>query len=456
MESVMAHEYDAAEVDRQFDWGLKNKASSSGKTRRAASIIFEARKLGYMVPPNAVEQAFRFVPVDQLKCRAPSFLVDSLIETDTLGMVFGDPGCGKSFFAVDLALSVATGTPFHGWGVKQGSVFFIAGEGHNGLARRFHAWSTERGVSLKGVPLFKSERAAQFLDAASAVAVAQAVDQMADQFGQPSLIIVDTVARNFGPGDENSTSDMGAFIAAIDDLKARYPGCAVLLVHHSGHADKQRARGAMALKGALDCEFRIEKNESGLHIHCTKMKDADTPPTLHFELKTVQLDASTTSAVLHAIEAPERQTRLTPSQRLGIETYKAAAEAGGVWTDGTFMGVLVEEWRSQFYTKHTGDTPDAKRKAFLRVRNDLVKSGHIHVNYNVYWLDNAGFKIDISLHRDKQDIAGHSLTCPATEVGESGTDGTNAYRHVPCPAPTVNVKSAGSSRSRLSGVAAHE
>lgn len=447
----MAHEYDAAEVDRQFEWGLKNEASSSGKIRRAASIIFDARKLGHTAASNTADQFFRFAPVGELKCKAPSFLVNGLIETDTLGMVFGDPGCGKSFLAVDLALSVATGTPFHGLDVKKGSVFFIAGEGHNGLARRYHAWSKERGVSLEGVPLFKSERAAQFLDRANATAVAQAVDQIADQFGQPSLIIVDTVARNFGPGDENSTSDMGAFIAAIDDLKARYPGCAVLLVHHSGHADKQRARGAMALKGALDCEFRIEKNDSGLHIHCTKMKDADTPPTLHFALKTVQLDANTTSAVLHAIEAPEQQIRLTPSQRLGIETYKAAAAARGIWTNGTFMGVLVEEWRSQFYAKHTGDTQEAKRKAFLRVRNDLVNSRRISVNDDVYRLDDTGFEIEISLRRDNLDIAGHSLRCRVTEVGESGTDGTNAYRHVPCPAPTVDF-----SKGRLSGAAARD
>jgi hypothetical protein len=452
----MGHEYDAAEVNRQFDWGLNNKASSSGRRRRAASIIFEARKLGYTAPSNTVERTFRFVAVSELKCRAPSFLVDGLIETDTLGMIFGDPGCGKSFFAVDLALSVATGTSFHGWIVKQGSVFFIAGEGHNGLARRFHAWSKERGVSLTGVPLFKSERAAQFLDGASATAVAKAVDQMVDQFGQPSLIIVDTVARNFGLGDENSTSDMGAFIAAIDDLKARYPGCVVLLVHHSGHADKQRARGAMALKGALDCEFRIEKNETGLHIHCTKMKDAETPPTLHFELKTVQLAANTKSAVLHTIEAPELQTRLTPSQRLGIETYKAAARAGGVLNEGRFMGVYVEEWRSQFYAKHTGDTQAAKRKAFLRVRSDLVNSRRIIVEHDVYRLDDPGFQIEMSLHRDKRDIKGHSRFCPATEVGASGTDGTNAYRHVPCPAPTVTVKSGDSSRGCLSGVAAHD
>ncbi|WP_439560713.1 AAA family ATPase [Roseinatronobacter sp.] len=50
------------------------------------------------------------------------------------------PSSGKSFLAVGIALSVATGTPFHGRDTKQGAVFFIAGEGRNGLARRFAAW----------------------------------------------------------------------------------------------------------------------------------------------------------------------------------------------------------------------------------------------------------------------------------------------------------------------------
>ncbi len=372
------------------------------------------------------QPAFKFVAVADLEYKEPEFLIDGLIETGTLGMIFGDPGCGKSFVAVDLALCVASGTAFHDRPVKQGSVFFIAGEGHNGLARRFHAWSKDRGVPLGGVPLFKSERAAQFLDGASAAAVSQSVDQMAEAFGQPSLIIIDTVARNFGPGDENSTSDMGNFIAALDDLKARYPGAAVLLVHHSGHADKQRARGAMALKGALDCEFRIEKNESDLHIHCTKMKDAEEPPILHFALTTVQLDAKTTSAVLEPIDAPERQTRLTPAQRLGVETYKTAAEKGGVWDEGAFRGVHVDDWREAFNAKHTGDNYQAKKKAFQRVRADLVNLGKMTVQDDVYLTTDPSIQLSVIARGDTGDTGGHSANCPPAEAGDRGTKGTNA------------------------------
>ena len=229
--------------------------------------------------------AFHFIPAGQLEYQPPEFLIDGLIETDTLGLMFGDPGCGKSFLAVDIGLSVATGTPFHGRDVKAGPVFMIAGEGHNGLARRFAAWSAAKGISLADAPLFKSNRAAQFLDAESAAVVAGAVEGLAGQHGRPALIIIDTLARNFGGGDENSTSDMGAFIAAVDDLKARFCGCAVLIVHHSGHADKTRARGAMALKGALDCEYRVEKTEASICLVNTKMKDAEPPRDLHFTLR---------------------------------------------------------------------------------------------------------------------------------------------------------------------------
>jgi hypothetical protein len=286
------------------------------------------------------KQTFQFVAVGDLEYRDPEFTVDGLIETETLGLIFGDPGCGKSFLAVDLALSVATGNDFHGNSTKQGSVFFIAGEGHNGLARRFAAWSEAHGISLKGVPMFKSERAAQFLDATSAKAVNDAVAQLTVKHGVPALIIIDTLARNFGPGDENNTKEMSEFVVAIDDMKARFPSCCVLIVHHSGHGDKQRARGAIALKGALDFEFRVEKKGREVQLINTKMKDAEAPKDMFFSFRQVELVGNANSAVLDSTEAPERELRLTPTQRLAQATYESAAVKSGIWDDGEFAASI--------------------------------------------------------------------------------------------------------------------
>lgn len=369
---------------------------------------------------------FQFIAVADLKYRAPEYIIGELIETDTLGLMFGDPGCGKSFLAVDIALSVASGTPFHGRDTKQGAVFFIAGEGHNGLARRFAAWSQARGISLAGVPLFKSERAAQFLDVSSAKAVADAVEGLAVQHGSPALIIIDTLARNFGAGDENNTKDMSEFVVAIDDLKARFPGCSVLIVHHSGHAAKERARGAMALKGALDCEYRVEKDGRDLKLVNTKMKDAEPPQDLYFSFKQVDLDGMAKSAVLEATDAPERQDKLTANQRLAQETYVTAAAQNGVWQDGAFHGVQLDDWRAEFYAKHTGDNPGSKRQAFSRARKELAEIGKVLVESDLYLWRDGGVQMAIMLQRDKRDIALQSENCNGAEAGDSVTSVTNA------------------------------
>ena len=332
----------------------------------------------------APRPSFRFEAIGSLQYRAPEYLVEGLIETATLGLIFGEPGCGKTFVAVDIALSVASGTPFHGRSVKKGPVFFIAGEGHNGLIRRCAAWAKARDVSLQGLPMFKSERAAQFLDGASAATVAEAVDQLADMHGSPALIVVDTLARNFGAGDENNTKDMSEFVTAIDNLKARYPGCAVLIVHHSGHADRLRARGAIALKGALDVEFRIQRDEQTVTMINTKMKDAEPPADLCLTLERIELEYGVSSAVLSSGGGTQKKVKVPRPHRLALDTYRTAAVADGTWEDGAFRGVHLDAWRPHFYEKHTGENSAVKRQAFKRARDDLVEAGQMTVCNDVY------------------------------------------------------------------------
>lgn len=379
--------------------------------------------------PEASQQAkerFRFVPVADLKYQAPEYMIDELFETETLGLIFGEPGCGKSFLAVDIGLSVASGTPFHGRKVKQGSVFFIAGEGHNGLARRFAAWSKARDVPLSDIPLFKSERAAQFLDGASANAVADAVVEMSNTHGSPALIIVDTLARNFGAGDENNTKDMSEFIVAIDGIKANFANCSVLIVHHTGHGEKYRARGAMALKGALDTEYRIEKKGIHMKMVNTKMKDAEPPNDLHFSFAKIDLDGIAESAVLQATEATQRKALLTPTQKLAHDTYATAAAQYGIWDDDLFYGVHVEHWRPVFYANSTGDTVEAKKKAFQRFRKSMTASELMSEQDGVCLICDMDIQMEIKLLRDKRDLVGQNEECPDAEADNSGTSGTNA------------------------------
>lgn len=277
--------------------------------------------------------AFEFSRADSLELTEIKWVVDDYIESDSLAQVFGDPGGGKSFVSIDIACCIATGNAWHGHQVKQGAVFYIAGEGHNGLARRFKAWELGNGISLKGAPLYKSHRAAQLYDSTEAAIVAESVKQLSIEANTiPSMIIIDTVARNMG-GDENSTQDMNAFIQHLDTYLRQPWNCCVMVVHHSGAMDKDRSRGSTALRGALDAEYKValDSGSKTIAFESKKMKDAEMPAPKNFQITQVDLpilnkhNLPVKGAFLTAVDISglvsqvQKKTYLSPNQKQVME-----------------------------------------------------------------------------------------------------------------------------------------
>ena len=239
----------------------------------------------------------RFVAACDMEVKPADWLIQRYIEADTLAVLYGAPGKGKSFLALNVSCCIAKGIPFHGHDVKQGAVFYIAGEGHNGLARRLRAWASHNGTEMPE-HLFISDAPTDLSDAGNAMELIEAVQQLADRHGvTPTLIVIDTMARNFG-GDENSAMDVGNFVRHTDLLR-RYWDATVLIVHHSGKDGERGARGSSALKGAVDAEYEVTRSADDELIRVTtrKMKDADEPPPLAFELVGVQVLDDTGSYV---------------------------------------------------------------------------------------------------------------------------------------------------------------
>jgi len=177
----------------------------------------------------------------------------------------------------------------------------------------------------------------------------------------------------------------------------------------------------MALKGALDCEFRVQKDGDSMQLVNTKMKDAEPPEDMHFTLNSVTLTGEAQSAVLQKTEGRVKKRHLTPTQKLALETYTNAGIKNSIWDGGAFRGVHLDDWRAAFYAKHTGDNLDTKRQAFSRVRNDLVAVGLMRVENNVYLATDSTVTMPImdlkNPHRDKRDIALHSEKCHGAEAG---------------------------------------
>ncbi|MGY6278406.1 AAA family ATPase [Methylomonas sp. MgM2] len=245
---------------------------------------------------------FPFSAFGEMETKQLTWLIEDYLEYGCLAGLIGAPESGKSLLALDIALCCASGIPFCGeYAVKSGPVFYINGEGHNGLIRRARAVCFDRGISLndKNLDLFISHQPASLLNEESLTSVITAIDSIVEKSGQkPVLIVIDTLARNYGPGNENSTEDMTRFISSLDRLLSRY-GSTILLVHHTGHGDQERGRGSSVLKAALDTEYKVQKKGDQITLTCTKMKDAAHPQPL--SLKEIEFETSDHSLLTSAV-----------------------------------------------------------------------------------------------------------------------------------------------------------
>jgi hypothetical protein len=171
------------------------------------------------------------------------------------------------------------------------------GEGISGIPKRVEAWLTEHSRPREQLSTFMVHSGA--VEMLSTKAVGDFVRNVTNRLGErkPAMVVIDTLARCFAGGDENTAKDMGQLVASCDLFRSSWPGCSVLVLHHSGKDESKKARGSTVLLGAADCEMELKKQKGGLlQLRCTKMKDSDG-----FSAKTMQLKRRNGSCVLTPI-----------------------------------------------------------------------------------------------------------------------------------------------------------
>lgn len=195
----------------------------------------------------------------------PAWLVDGHV-TDGLTVMYGPPGSGKTFLALDWALCVATGATWLGHDTLHAPVVYVSGEGGGGLARRVSAWQSSRQQFQPN--LYFVIGTVQLTQREDVVALRDDVAQVGAK-----LVVVDTLARAMSGADENDSGDMGLVVQGLDWIR-RDQGCAGLVVHHSG-VEKGRPRGSTALFGAADTQVRVESEDGReVEVACDKQKGA--------------------------------------------------------------------------------------------------------------------------------------------------------------------------------------
>jgi DNA-binding MarR family transcriptional regulator len=264
-------------------------------------------------------EAMQLYSIEDLRNLPPvSWLIDRLLVARAFVVLYGPSGVGKSFFALDLALTVAAGTPWlDGSATTAGWVLYIAAEGSAGLTKRIDAWTAAREIPEPDRIRFLPD-AVNLLDPRSVASAELTIAAMPEP---PALIAIDTLARTLIGGDENSARDVGLFIAAVDQLRAAAGGCTALIVHHTGKKGDDE-RGSSALRGAADQMLALTHDTGGsLRLEFAKVKDHEPPAPLALQLAT---EGDSCAIQLGPDDRDDCPPKIGRTERLILEQLSAA------------------------------------------------------------------------------------------------------------------------------------
>lgn len=331
-----------------------------------------------------------------------NYLVKGWLGKEQLAVVYGPSNVGKSFFMLDMAYHIAAGRMWHGeYRVRGGGVLYLATEGGN--AFRSRAWAVANKYREEGqapIPLAIRPSQVNLLDPeADLPHLKRLVTAFKEEYGELSLIVVDTLSRAMAGGNENGPEDMTVFIQNVDELR-EFAGAGVAIVHHSGKDSAAGARGHSSLRAATDTEIELSVSKSGKFkcAKATKQRDMETGNELPFQLEIVELgkdedgDEVTTCTMRMLSESEIEELSVQPlsgdakavadafwrlkGERVGGENPKGAG-----WPDKTiYWCIEMDTVKDHYMGGHQSDNENTKRSGWNRGKKALVAKGYAHIN----------------------------------------------------------------------------
>jgi DNA-binding MarR family transcriptional regulator len=205
------------------------------------------------------------------KLPPPEWLIDQKLPRRGLGVVYGQPGSGKTFYLLDQLLTVAQTHP----------VVYAPTEGLYGLDNRLAALCDYRGLELGRLYVYKSP-----VELMKLGKVNEFITKIRDV--RPVLVAFDTLSGCMVGGDENAPRDMGLLVHGCQTV-IRALDCFVPLAHHMSRKGNNE-RGHSSLRGAADIMVEIGCRGRTVTVKCTKSKDSEPFPTAQYTL-TPHLDS---------------------------------------------------------------------------------------------------------------------------------------------------------------------
>jgi hypothetical protein len=242
-------------------------------------------------------------------------LVEGLWCDQAVGIVGGEPKCCKSFLALDLAVSVASGAlclrQFRA--VRTGPVLLFPAEDALGVVRqRLGGICAAAGVDFASLQVDVITAPTLRLDLP---ADRQRLENTVSE-RRPRLLVLDPLIR-LHRIDENDASQVAPLLSFLRELQRKYQ-VAVAVVHHArkdagGTRPGQALRGSSELHGWGDSNLYLRRHKQSLTLTTEHRAAPSADP---FAIQLTQDGPALALAVLGATSVTPVTTASTPADRV--------------------------------------------------------------------------------------------------------------------------------------------
>jgi RecA/RadA recombinase len=336
-------------------------------------------------------------------CLDAKDFVEGVLVEQSAAVIYGESNAGKTFLATDLALSVAAGQQWFGKAVDKGGVVYCVLEGGVGFRNRIRAW-LDFNAQPNTIPFATIPASINLLDpTADTPRLIDAIAEAKERLGVPiKLVVIDTLARAFAGGNENSSEDMGQLVLNMDLIRQK-TGAAVLFIHHSGKDQAKGARGHSSLRAAIDTEIEVkapEDTEAPRTAIVVKQRELPKGDTFSFGLKVIELGqnrrkkAVTTCVVTPSDKPADTGPKLSDGTKKALSALdEVSGQNGQAPMSGDIPKwarvVKLSDWRREFLRRSGEATESAAERAFSRARKYLEDAEKIGIRDGWVWRTDA-------------------------------------------------------------------
>jgi RecA-family ATPase len=185
------------------------------------------------------------------------WIVENLISEASVNVFYGEPGIGKTWTLLSMAVHVAEGTNWLGFEIKEpGNVLIVDEEsGERRLLYRLRVTLLgEKGN--ENTPIYINSLSSFQLNVKAEFSYLQEMIEKTNA----KLLVIDSLSASMD-GDENSKKDVQPVFNHLRKL-ANITNCAIIIIHHSNK--KGGYRGSSAISGSVDLMVKVDSNKENI------------------------------------------------------------------------------------------------------------------------------------------------------------------------------------------------